>query len=126
MGCLSSLLDSDLLRAFDFNDENGQPVYRPTALREAMEQGKPIVLDEINLLSFDCLRLLQEITDNKDSIYFPCIKDTIQIKPGFRIIGTMNLVVAGSVYSIPDPLVDRASRIRHITVTTKTLANWSF
>ena len=126
MGCLSGMLDCDLLRTFDFNDENGQPVYRPTALRTAMENGEPIILDEINLLSFDCLRLLQEITDNKGSLYFPCVKETITIKDGFKIIGTMNLVVNGSVYSLPDPLVDRAYRIRHLTVTSEQLADWSF
>lgn len=122
--CNSAMLPDELLRTFDFNDENGNPVFKPSDLRKCMEEGKPIIFDEINLLSFDCLRLLQTLTDNKDSIDFN--GDRIQIKPGFKIIGTMNLVVNDQVYSLPEPLVDRAGLIKQFTLSTEDLTGYAF
>ena len=47
----------------------------------------------------------------------------IEIKPGFRIIGTMNLVVDEQVFGLPAPLVDRAVRIKEFKMTPARLAS---
>lgn len=122
--CNASILPDELLRTFDFNDDNGNPVFKPSDLRRAMEEGKPIIFDEINLLSFESLRLLQTLTDNKDRINYN--GETIEIKPGFKIIGTMNLVVNDQVYSLPDPLVDRAATIKQFDLSDENLADYAF
>lgn len=122
--CNASILPDELLRTFDFNDDNGNPVFKPSDLRRAMEEGKPIIFDEINLLSFESLRLLQTLTDNKDRINYN--GETIEIKPGFKIIGTMNLVVNDQVYSLPDPLVDRAAVIKQFDLSDENLADYAF
>lgn len=122
--CNASVLPDELLRTFDFNDENGNPVFKPSTLRVCMEQGKPIIFDEINLLSFDCLRLLQTLTDNKDT--FDYNGDTIRIQPGFKVIGTMNLTVNEQVYSLPEPLVDRANTIKEFELTDEDLTAYAF
>lgn len=122
--CNSAMLPDEILRTFDFNDENGNPVFKPSVVRICMEEGKPVIFDEINLLSFDCLRLLQTITDRKDTINFN--GDTIQIKPGFKIVGTMNLTVNDQVYSLPEPLVDRAEQIREFKITSEELTDYAF
>lgn len=122
--CNASILPDELLRTFDFNDDNGNPVFKPSDLRRAMEEGKPIIFDEINLLSFESLRLLQTLTDNKDRINYN--GETIEIKPGFKIIGTMNLVVNDQVYSLPDPLVDRAAVIKQFNLSDENLADYAF
>ena len=54
--CNSSMLPSDLMEDFIFKD--GNPDFNPSLLWDCMEQGKTIVLDEINLLPFDSLRFL--------------------------------------------------------------------
>lgn len=122
--CNASMLPDELMRTFDFNDENGNPVFKPSSLRLAMEAGKPIIFDEINLLSFDCLRLLQTLTDGKATINYN--GDTIVVKDGFKIIGTMNLVVNDQVYNLPEPLVDRADKIKEFTLSTEELAAYAF
>lgn len=118
--CNASILPDELLRTFDFNDENGNPVFKKSALRIAMEEGQTIVFDEINLLNFDCLRMLQTLLDGKEKINYN--NETIQIKDGFKIIGTMNLIVNDQVYSLPQPLVDRAETIKCFTLSAKDLA----
>lgn len=122
--CNASMLPDELMRTFDFNDADGNPVFKPFSLRLAMEAGNPIIFDEINLLSFDCLRLLQTLTDSKASINYN--GDTINIKPGFKIIGTMNLTVNDQVYNLPEPLVDRAATISEFKLTSKQLAAYAF
>lgn len=47
----------------------------------------------------------------------------VTIKDGFEIIGTMNLVVNGMVYPLPEPLVDRCEEIREFTMTEDLLIN---
>ena len=84
-----------------------------------MEQGKAIVLDEINLLPFDSLRFLQGILDGKSEIIYK--GNVITIAEGFQVIGTMNLVVNGTVFNLPEPLVDRCSEIREFTLSAKQL-----
>lgn len=122
--CNASMLPDELMRTFDFNDADGNPVFKPSTLRLAMEAGNPIIFDEINLLSFDCLRLLQTLTDSKSSINYN--GDTINIKPGFKIIGTMNLTVNDQVYNLPEPLVDRAATITEFKLTNTQLAAYAF
>lgn len=122
--CNSSLTGDDLLQVFDFNDENGHPVFKKSIIREAMEAGVPIILDEINLLSLDALRTLQEITDDKSVVNFH--GDEIQIKDGFKIIGTMNLMICGQPFGLPEALVDRAEYIEEFKLSPADLAAYGF
>lgn len=122
--CNAGMLPDELMRTFDFNDANGNPVFKPSVLRECMENGTPIIFDEINLLSFDCLRLLQTLTDDKRTINYN--GETITIKDGFKVIGTMNLVVNDQVYNLPEPLVDRAYILREFKLTPEDLVGYAF
>lgn len=117
--CNPSMVPSDLMEEFEF-DSNGNPKFRPSELQKAMVEGKPIILDEFNLLSTDCLRTLQGYLDNKKMISFKG-KD-IEIKGGFKVVGTMNLFVNGSTFGLPEPIVDRAEIIKEVTMTPETLA----
>lgn len=124
VGCNSSMLPDDLLRVFDFEDESGHPVFKPSTLRQCMEAGKTVIFDEINLLNFDSLRFLQEITDGKPEIDYH--GEVLKIADGFKIIGTMNLNVGDQVFSLPDPLVDRAGTIKEFKMTADLLAGYAF
>lgn len=124
IACNSSMLPDELLRTFDFNDANGNPVFKKSSLRIAMETGKPIIFDELNLLSFDCLRLLQTLTDNKDYIMYN--GERISIEDGFEIAATMNLTVNDQVFALPTPLVDRAFLIRRFDLSPQDLASYAF
>lgn len=115
--CHSAMLPSDLMEDFKFED--GKATFVPSALQNAMVEGKIIGLDEINLLPFESLRFLQSILDGKSEIIYK--GKTIKIKEGFKVIGTMNLTVNGSVYSLPAPLVDRCEDIRKYSLTAKNL-----
>lgn len=117
--CNPSMVPSDLMEEFEF-DSNGNPKFKPSELQKAMVEGKPIILDEFNLLSTDCLRTLQGYLDNKKIVSFKG-KD-IEIKDGFKVIGTMNLIVNGSTFGLPEPIVDRAEIIKEVTMTPETLA----
>ena len=119
MVCHSAMLPSDLMEDFKFND--GKAAFTPSALCNAMTQGKSIVLDEINLLPFESLRFLQSILDDKKQ--FDYKGQIIEIKDGFQIIGTMNLQVNGMTYALPEPLVDRASELRQFKLTADNLMN---
>ena len=122
--CNAGMLPDELMRTFDFNDANGNPVFKPSVLRACMENGTPSIFDEINLLSFDCLRLLQTLTDDKQTINYN--GETITIKDGFKVIGTMNLVVNDQVYNLPEPLVDRAYSLREFKLTPEDLVGYAF
>ena len=87
----------------------GKPRYTHTPLYNAMIEGKKVILDEINLLTYDCLRSLQAYLDNKEEFIY---KDKIiKVKEGFMVIGTMNLEVNGQIEALPSPLVDRAQEL---------------
>ena len=116
--CNSSMLPSDLMEDFIFKD--GNPDFNPSLLWDCMEQGKTIVLDEINLLPFDSLRFLQGIVDGKTEFYYK--NRPVHIKDGFQIIGTMNLSLGGMTYGLPEPLVDRCSDAREFVLSAKQLA----
>lgn len=111
--CNSSMLPADLMEDFTFDD--GKATFHPSALARCMEEGKPIVLDEMNLLPFDSLRFLQGIFDGKKEFQYK--GNTIHINDGFKVIGTMNLVVNGVAFGLPEPLVDRCSSIEEFKLT---------
>lgn len=113
MICHSAMLPSDLME--DFNFDNGKAAFTPSALCRAITEGKPIVLDEINLLPFESLRFLQSLLDGKTQFIYK--GQTINIKDGFKIIGTMNLQVNGVTYALPEPLVDRAEELKEFKLT---------
>lgn len=119
--CHSGMLPNDLMEDFDFVD--GKAVFKPSAFQRAMteDEGYTITLDEGNLLPFETLRFLQTLTDNKTSFVYK--GKTINIKPNFKIIITMNLIVNGSVFALPEPLVDRAYAIKRFSLTAETLIN---
>ena len=117
MVCNNSMLPSDLMEDFVFN--NGQATFKPSALWRSMVDGTPIVLDEINLLPFDSLRFLQTILDGKTEFLYK--GNTVNIADGFKIIGTMNLTVNGMTYGLPEPLVDRAEDMQKFTLSAKDL-----
>lgn len=119
MVCHSAMLPNDLLEDFKF--EKGKPAFKKSALWQAMENGTKITLDEINLLPFESLRFLQSILDNKTEINYK--GQVIHIKEGFQIIGTMNLTVNGSVFNLPEPLVDRAIELKEYRLTAEQLMN---
>ena len=115
--CSSDMLPADLMQNFAFND--GKAGFEKSDLWIAMEEGQTIVLDEINMLPFESLRFLQGITDGKTEIDYKGFN--IQIKPGFQIIGTMNLTLGGVTMGIPAPLVDRCSDIKKFTLDADAL-----
>ena len=117
MVCHSAMLPSDLMEDFTFND--GKAAFQPSALALAMMKGYCITLDEINLLPFESLRFIQGLLDRKDKFLYKGIE--VNIKEGFKFIGTMNLSVNGSVYSLPEPLVDRAENLIECKLTAEQL-----
>lgn len=117
MVCHSAMLPSDLMEDFKF--EEGKAQFTPSALQKAIKEGKEIVLDEINLLPFESLRFLQSILDGKK--HFSYKGEDIEIKDGFKVIGTMNLKVNGSIFSLPEPLIDRAEELKKFNLTAENL-----
>lgn len=117
--CNNSMLPADLMEDFVFAE--GKPTFKKSILWECMEQGKPIVLDEINLLPFDSLRFLQGVLDGKREFSYK--GHNVAIADGFCVIGTMNLVVNGAVFNLPEPLVDRAADIVEFNLTAEQLAS---
>lgn len=119
MVCHSAMLPQDLMEDFQFID--GKAHFTPSALQKAMVEGKTITLDEINLLPFESLRFLQSILDNKTEFEYKGKR--IKIAEGFKIIGTMNLIVNGTVYALPEPLIDRAASLKEFKLTADSLMN---
>lgn len=117
MVCNSSMLPSDLMEDFVFVD--GKATFKPSALWRCMVEGKPIVLDELNLLPFDSLRFLQTILDGKAEFLYK--GNRIEIADGFCVIGTMNLTVNGMTYGLPEPLVDRCAEARKFSLSASDL-----
>lgn len=119
MVCHSAMLPSDLLEDFDF--EQGNATFKPSALYRAIEEGKKIVLDELNLLPFESVRFLQSILDGKKCFEYK--GRTVNIHDDFQIIGTMNLTVNGGTYALPEPLIDRAADLKQFKLTADMLAS---
>jgi len=130
--CNAEMTPDDLFRGFylaEEKDETGKiiathPAFRRCPLRDAMENGKPVILDEINLLSLECLRALQTVTDGKSAVNIN--GERIEIRDGFRVLGTMNLNVADQVCPLPPPLVDRAFELRKFELKDEKLAEIAF
>lgn len=119
MVCHSAMLPADLMEDFKFID--GKADFQPSVLQIAMTEGKKIVLDEINLLPFESLRFLQTVLDGKKEFMYK--GKTVHIADGFQIIGTMNLVVNGCVYSLPEPLIDRCSELKKYKLSAEDLVS---
>ena len=115
--CNASMLPADLMEDFVF--DSGSPTFNPSMLWKCMEEGKAIVLDEINLLPFDSLRFLQGILDGKKEFNYK--GKVVHINDGFMVIGTMNLSVNGMIYGLPEPLVDRCMEMKKFSLDAKTL-----
>ena len=111
--CNNSMLPADLMEDFCFVD--GKPSFKPSVLWNCMTEGKAIVLDEINLLPFDSLRFLQGVLDGKKEFSYK--GHEVKIADGFCIIGTMNLVVNGATFNLPEPLVDRCMDIQKFSLS---------
>lgn len=109
---------------FDFTFEDGKPSFTKSAFCKAMENGTTIVLDEINLAPFETLRFLQGVLDNKEEVTIS--GETIKIKKGFSVIGTMNETVLGTDYYLPEPLIDRCFEIKKFELSHKKLAQLAF
>lgn len=117
--CNASMLPADLMEDFVF--DGGKPTFKPSSLWDCMENGKAIVLDEINLLPFDSLRFLQGILDGKKEFNYK--GHVVHINEGFMVIGTMNLSVNGMVYGLPEPLVDRCAEMKKFVLSADQLMN---
>lgn len=116
--CRSDMLPTDLLEDFKFDD--GKAGFHKSVFWKAMEEGTPVILDEINMLPFETLRFLQGITDNKPYIDYK--GERIEIADGFKVIGTMNLDVGnGMRQPLFAPLVDRCEDIREFVLTADML-----
>ena len=113
--CSSDMTCKDLLQ--DFNFDNGKATFQKSDLWKAIEEGKTIVFDEINLLPPDARQFLQGLTDSKKSIDY--LGNKINIHPDFKIIGTMNLIVNGMTFPLSEPLVDRCYDIVEFKLTPK-------
>lgn len=116
--CNSSMSPAEIMEDFVFDE--GKPTFQWSEFARAMMEGRPITLDEINLLPFETLRFLQGLLDNKPSFMYKGRE--VRIQDGFRIIGTMNLVVNGCTFGLPEPLVDRCSEIREFKMMSDFLA----
>ena len=119
--CTSDMLPKDIMNVFGFDE--GNPEFKKSTLRLAMENGEKIVLDEINMLPFETLRFIQGLTDGKET--FKWENEEIVVKDGFQIIGTMNLTVNGETYSIPEPLIDRCCELKEFKLDAKDLLQFT-
>lgn len=117
--CSSDMTCKDLLQDFKFVD--GKATFEKSALWLAIEEGKTITLDEINLLNRDTIQFLQGLTDGKESINF--LGNVIKIHPNFKVIGTMNLIVNGMTFPLSEPLVDRCSDIVEYKLKARDIFN---
>lgn len=114
----------DLISEVALDFETGKKGFVPSTIARAMEEGRPVILDEINLLDSSTLCTIQSMTDDTDSIEVAGNKYVI--RPGFCIIGTMNLETGTGLRPLPDALVDRACVLRHFgQPSTKTRASWA-
>ena len=100
---------------FDFTFENGDAQFSKSVFAQAMENGEPIVCDELNLASNTLLQFMQSVLDNSKSIFMD--GQELVIKEGFKVIGTMNDVVSGVDRILPEPIIDRALDIRYFELT---------
>lgn len=108
--CSPSMDAADTLYAYRLDYRSGKRGYIETALLKAMLAGRCVVLDEINLLPMESRMFLQNVLDNKDEVNIMGVN--IKIKPGFFVIGTMNIETGLGIQPLPLPLADRARTIK--------------
>ena len=99
---------SELFTRNVVNDHGGVDVVL-TEIGKAMTDGKPIIIDELNLYQMCVLTRLQGITDGGKKLTDNGVE--IEIADGFKIIATMNLETNMGKTPLPDPLVSRAGEI---------------
>lgn len=116
--CSSDMQPKDLMQIFDFTDD-GKATFRKSDLWEAMENGTTIGFDEFNMLPYESLKFIQSLTDNKKEICYE--GHLIKIAPGFKIIGTMNLVTDDGTFPVPTAIADRAEVIQEFTLSADDL-----
>ena len=99
---------SELFTRNVVNDHGGVDVVL-TELGQAMVEGKPIIIDEVNLYQQCVMTRLQGATDGGKFLTDNGVD--ITIKDGFKIVGTMNLETNLGKTALPDPLVSRAAKV---------------
>ena len=99
---------SELFTRNVVNDHGGVDVVL-TELGQAMVDGKPIIIDEVNLYQQCVMTRLQGATDGGKFLTDNGVNLTI--KDGFKIVGTMNLETNLGKTALPDPLVSRAAKV---------------
>ena len=117
--CSSDMLPNDIMQVFEFDD--GKPNFEHSDVWKAMNEGRTIILDEINMLPFETLKFLQGVTDGKESFNFKGHK--VDVHPDFKIYGTMNLNDGGNCRPLPAPLVDRCADLVEFGMTAELLAS---
>ena len=68
--------------------QNGKIIFRKGTLTKSMEQGNVFIVDELNILSEDCMKAITpylELKINKN-IIIPGIENEIKINPNFFFI----------------------------------------
>lgn len=118
--CSPSMDAADMLYAYRLDYRTGKRGYVPTALLDAMVNGRAVVLDEINLLPMEARMFLQNVLDNKGKVNVMGVE--IPISDGFFVLGTMNLETGLGSTPLPLPLVDRAAVVREFKTTTSQAA----
>jgi hypothetical protein len=114
----------DLVSEVALDFESGKKGFVPSTIARAMEEGKPVILDEINLLDPSVLCSVQAMVDDTD--YIEVAGKRFVIRSGFCVIGTMNLETGMGQRPLPDALVDRACVLRKFEQpSTKTRAAWA-
>lgn len=116
--CSSDMQPKDLMQIFDFTAD-GKATFRKSDLWEAMENGTTIGFDEFNMLPYESLKFIQSLTDNKKEICYE--GHLIKIAPGFKIIGTMNLVTDDGTFPVPTAIADRAEVIKEFKLSADDL-----
>ena len=99
---------SELFTRNVVNEHGGVDVVL-TELGKDMVEGKPIIIDELNLYQSCVLTRLQGVTDGGERLVDN--GKEITIKAGFKIIATMNLETNYGKTPLPNPLVSRAGEI---------------
>jgi len=111
VNCHAGMTPDEFFVKVRFTDE-GSPVYLPSLVVKAYQEGKSVVLDEGNLLPYTTLKGIQSITDNSKAFSLDNTEEIVKCKKGFKIIITMNLrETDGIIMPLPAPIVDRAYEI---------------
>lgn len=121
VACSSSMNFQDLME--DFKLEDGKGSLTKGAFLRALEEDRPIVLDEAALLSYATLQGLQSLLDGKKEFQY---KGTIYpIGENFKVIMTLNLETNDGLHPLPEALVDRAYNIEEVISTSELIAKYS-